>query len=181
MMKIKQDAEYKNIIHKSFKPAYLFSKVLGVMPLSYKRKNPLTVSEVRKRNAHAVELEWSWSSAIYSSLWIAVLVVDRYFIFVTKGKLPLPEFQANIRYGNSNTGNLSYKNDSLYPSHFPDLSHMWLGPMAEILDLSCHVLVIVTGVMGARKIPEIFRQLQHLDENADEDGYMLLGKSRSLF
>jgi hypothetical protein len=49
--------------------------------------------------------------------------------------------------------------------------------MDDILEFICTVLVVIIGVFGARKIPDIFRELQHLDKNVDEDGYVLLGKS----
>jgi hypothetical protein len=54
---------------------------------------------------------------------------------------------------------------------------MWIGSMDDILEFICTVLVIIIGVFGARKIPDIFRELQNLDENVDEDDYVLLGKS----
>jgi hypothetical protein len=173
MMKRKHDAVYENILYKSFEPAYLFSKALGVMPVSYKRKHLLTIS----KNTSSIEFEWSWKIAIYSCIWIALHITLKYYIIMTRRRPFLPKDKGNIDHGNSTSVNLNDKNNSHYPPHFPNGKDIWIGSMGDILEFICTVLVIIIGVFGARKIPEIFRELQHLDESVDEDGYVLLGKS----
>jgi hypothetical protein len=175
-MERKQDTEYKDILYKSFKPAYLFSKVLGVMPLSYKRKRTLNIREAYKRSASATEFVWSWQSAIYSGLWIALHITLRYWIFHTSRLHPPPEVKANSDRGDLSSGNFSERSTSHYPPSFPKGREMWVGSMNDRLDFACTLLALVIGIFGTRKVPEIFRQLQQLDENADEDGYLLLGR-----
>jgi hypothetical protein len=179
MMKRNQDAEHKNIIHKSFRPAYLFSKTLGVMPLSYTRKKSVTITEACNRNINSMEFEWSWKGAVYSGLWIALLITIRYFIIISRPRPP-PRFEADNDHSNSTSENFSNRNTS-HPPHFPEGRGHLIGSMNEHLDFVCTFLVLIFGVVAARKIPEIFRHLQDLDENADEDGYVLLGKSNPLY
>jgi hypothetical protein len=176
-MKIKYNAVYENILYKSFQPAYLFSKALGVMPLSYKRKRPLKVSEAYNRNTSSMEFQWSWKIAIYSFLWIALHIALKCYITITR-KRPVPlEGKQNIDHGNSTSVNFSEKHNSSYLQHVPNEKDMWIVSMDDSLEFICTILVVIIGVFGARKIPDIFRELQHLDENVDEDGYSLFGKS----
>jgi hypothetical protein len=177
LMKRKHDAVYENILYKSFQPAYLFSKALGVMPLSYKRKYSLTTSEAYNRNKSSMEFEWSWKIAIYSGLWIALLIILKCYIIIARRRPFPPEDKENIDHGNSTHANFSDKNNSHYRHHFLNGKDMWIGSMHDLLELICTVLVIIIGAFEARKIPDIFRELQHLDEIADDAGYVLLGKS----
>lgn len=179
IMKINEDSEYKNIIHKSFRPAYLFSKALGVMPLSYKIRSSAKVTEARNRKMNSMEFEWSWKGAMYSGLWIALLITIRYFIFITR-RSPPPRVERDSDHSNSTFENFSNWSNS-HPPPFPGGREHLIGSMNELLDFTCTLLALIIGVVGARKIPEIFRQLQDLDENADEDGHMLLGKSNPLY
>jgi hypothetical protein len=172
----KQNTEYKDIIHESFKPAYLFSKVLGVMPLSYKRKRTSNFKKAYTRGACVTEFVWSWKSAIYSGLWIALHITLKYWIFHTRPHHPPPAVKPSSDRGYLSSGNFSERNTSHYPPLFPTGREMWIGSMNDILDFACTILALVIGILGTRKVPEIFRQLQHLDEDADEDGYLLLGK-----
>jgi hypothetical protein len=173
MMKRKHDAVYENVVYKSFEPAYLFSKALGVMPLSFKRNHSLTIS----RNTSSMEFEWSWKIAIYSCIWITLHITLKYYIIMTRRRPFPPKDKGNIDHGNLTGVNFNNKNNSHYLPHFPNGKDIWIGSMDDILEFICTVLVIIIGVFGARKIPDIFRELQHLDENADEDNYVLLGKS----
>jgi hypothetical protein len=176
MMKRKHDAVYENIVYKSFKPAYLFSKALGVMPLSYKRKNLLTIG----RNTSSLEFEWSWKVAVYSCIWITLHISLKYYNITIRRRPFPPKDKGNINDGDLTRVNFSDQNNSLHLPNFPNGKDLWIGSVDNILEFICTVLVIIIGVFGARKIPDIFRKLQHLDENADEDGYMLLGKSYCL-
>jgi hypothetical protein len=179
IMKSNRGAEYKNIIHRSFKPVYLFSKALGVMPLSYTRKNSVKNTDSHKRNTNSMEVEWSWKSAAYSGVCIALFFTIRYLILITRPHPPPPKVEADD-HNNSTAGNFINSNNSQPPS-FPNGREHVIGSMNDVVDFTCNILAIITGVVGARKIPEIFRHLQDLDENSDEDGYVLLGKSNSLF
>jgi len=174
-MERKQDTEYKDMLYKSFKPAYLFSKVLGAMPLSYKIKRTFNSREAYKRSARATEFVWSWQSAIYSALWIVLQIAVRYWIFHSRHHHPPPKFKANSLHDNLSSGNFSERGTSHYlPA--PTGIELWIGSMNDSLGFACTVLALVIGIWGTRKIPEIFRQLQHLDEKEDEDGYVFLGR-----
>lgn len=180
-MERKQDTEYKDILYKSFKPAYLFLKVLGVMPLSYKIKRTLNSREAYKRSARATEFVWSWQSAIYSALWIVLQIALRYWIFHTRHRPPLPEVKANSHHDVLSSGNFSERGTSHYLRPPPTGIELWIGSMNDSLGFACTILALVIGIWGTRKIPEIFRQLQHLDDNEDEDGYIFLGTKGSFF
>jgi len=180
-MERNQDTEYKDILYKSFKPAYLFSKVLGTMPLSCKIKRTFNNREVYKRSASATEFVWSWQSAIYSGLWIVLLIAFKYWIFHIWHHHPPPEVNANSHHNDLSSGNFSERGTSHY--QVPPLTgvEMWIFSMNDSLGFACTILELVIGIWGTRKIPEIFRQLQHLDDNADEDGYMFLGRKGFFF
>jgi hypothetical protein len=171
-----QDTEYKDILHKSFKPAYLFSKLFGVMPLSYKRRRTLSFWEASKRNTNAIEFVWSWQSAIYSGLWIALHVTLRYWIFHTRRFPPPPKVKENGDRGDLSSGNISETSNPPNPPDLPTERELWIGSVNERLDFACTIFALVLGVLATRKLPQIFRQFQHLDETAEEEGYMLLGE-----
>jgi hypothetical protein len=176
-MKRKYDTVYENILYKSFQPAYLFSKALGVMPLSYKRKRSLKVSEAYNRKTSSMEFEWSWKIAIYSFLLIALHIALKYYILIS-WKPPIPlESKENIDHGNSTSVNFTEKHNSSFPRHIHNKKDMWIVSTDDTLEFICTILVVIIGVFGARRIPDIFRELQHLDEHVDEDGYALFGKS----
>lgn len=175
-MERKQDTEYKDILYKSFKPAYLFSKVLGVMPLSYKIKRTFNNREAYKRSAPATEFVWSWQSAIYSGLWIVLQIALMYWMFHSRRHHPPPEFKTDGHHDDLSSGNSSERGTSHYLPPFPTGLEMWIGSVNHSLGFVCTILALVNGIWGTRKIPEIFRQLQHLDDNMDEDGYMFLGR-----
>jgi len=180
-MERKQDTEYKDILYKSFKPAYLFSKVLGAMPLSCKIKRTFNNREAHKRSARATEFVWSWQSAIYSGLWIVLQIALKYWIFHIRNLHPPPEFNANSHHNDLSSGNFSERGTSRYLPPPPTRVELWIGSMNDSLGFACTILALVIGIWGTRKIPEIFRQLQHLDDNADEDGYMILGMKGFFF
>ena len=175
-MERQQDTEYKDIVYTSFKPVYLFSKVLGVMPLSYKIKSTFNNRGVYKRGARATEFVWSWQCAIYSALWIVLHIALRYWIFYSLQHHPPPEVKANGHHNDLSSGNFSERGTSHYLPPPPTGLELWIGPVNESLCFACTILALVFGIWGTRQIPEIFRQLQHLDDNADEDGYMFLGR-----
>jgi len=174
-MERKQDTEYKDILYKSFKLAYLFSKVLGVMPLSYKKKRAFNNREAYKRSGHATEFVWSWQSAAYSGLWIVLQIALQYWIFHSRHHPP-PEVKANSHHDDLSSGNFSERGTSHYLPPPLNRAEIWIFSVNIGLGFACTILALVIGIWGTRKIPEIFRQLQHLDDNADEDGYMLLGR-----
>ncbi|MCL1874502.1 MAG: hypothetical protein FWF85_10375 [Clostridiales bacterium] len=173
-MERKQDTEYADLLYKSFKPAYLFSKVLGVMPLSYKIKRTFNYRDAYKRSARTAEFVWSWQSAIYCGFWIVLQIALRCWVFHSWQHLP-PEAKANSHHGNLSSGNFSEGGTSHYLPPPPRGAETWLL-MNEGLGFACTTLALVTGIWRSRKIPEIFRQLQHLDDSADEDGYVFLGR-----
>jgi hypothetical protein len=172
----RQDTEYTDVLYKSFKPAYLFSKVLGVMPLSYKIKRTFNNREAYKRSASATEFVWSWQSAIYSGLWIVLYFALKYWIFHSLQHHPPTEVKANNHHGDLSSRNFSERGTSKIPPRSHTGAGMWIIAMNDTLGFACTILELVIGIWGTRKIPEIFRQLQHLDDNADEDGYMFLGR-----
>jgi hypothetical protein len=173
IMKRNEDAEYINIIHKSFRAAYLFSKAMGVMPLSYTRKKSVKITVANNRNINSMELKWCWKSAMYSGLWIALLITIRYFIMERPRP---PRSEAFNERSNLTSENFSHRNSSI-PPHFPNGTDHLIVSMNDLLEFTCILLSLITGVVGARKIPEIFRRLQDMDEKADQDGYLLLGES----
>jgi hypothetical protein len=175
-MERRQDTEYKDILYKSFKPVYLFSKVLGVMPLSYKIKRTFNNREAYKRSRHATEFVWSWQSAAYSGLWIVLQIALQYWIFHSWQHHPPPEVKANSHHDYLSSGNFSERGTSHYLPPPLNRAEMWIGPMNVSLGFACTILALVIGIWRTRKIPEIFRQLQHLDDYADEDGYPFLGR-----
>jgi hypothetical protein len=174
-MRRKQNTEYKDLLYKSFKPAYLFSKVVGVMPLSYKINRILNDRVANKRSASATEFVWSWQSAIYSGLWIVLYIALNYWTFYIRFRHLPPVFEANSHHGNLSSENFSERGTSHRPTPSRIDGMMWVGSTNHILDCVGTILALVIGIFGTRKIPEIFRQLQHLDDNADEDGYTFLG------
>jgi hypothetical protein len=175
-MEREQDMEYKDLIYKSFKPAYLFSRVLGVMPLSYKRKRTLKFREAHKRTAPATQFVWSWQSAIYSGLWIVLHIAINYWFFHGRQPHPPPEVKANSQHADLSSGNFSENGTSRHPPLSNTRTEMWIGSMSGTFQVACTILVLILGIFGARKIPEIIRQLHQLDDNADEDGYTFLGR-----
>jgi hypothetical protein len=175
-MERKQDTEYADILYRAFKPAYLFSKVLGVMPLSYKEKITFNNREACKKRARATEFVWSWQSAIYSGLWIVLQIALKYWFFHRLQHHPPPEFKANSRRNDLSSGNFSEKGTSQNPPPPPTGAEIWIIAMNDSLGFACTILALLIGIWGTRKIPEIFRQLQHLDDNADEEGYIFLGR-----
>jgi hypothetical protein len=175
-MERQKDTEYKDILYKSFKPAYLFSKVLGVMPLSYKTIRIFNNREADKRSARATEFVWSWQSAIYSGLWIVLQIAPKFWMFHIRQQHPLPEFKANSNHDDLSSGNFSGRGTSHYLPPPPTGVELWIGSMNVSLGFACTIFALVFGIWGTRKIPEIFRQLQHLDDNMDEDGYVFLGR-----
>jgi hypothetical protein len=180
MKKRKHNGAYENMLYKSFQPAYLFSKALGVMPLSYKRKYSVKISEAYNRNTNSMEFEWSWTVAIYSFLCIALHIALKYYI-INSRRRPFPvQGKRNIDHWNLTSVNYNERNNSRFRRHGPNEKDMWIGSMDDILEFICTVLVVIIGVFGARKIPDIFRELQQLDDNVDEDGCMLVGKSLCL-
>jgi len=175
-MERKQDTVYKDILYKSFKPAYLFSKVLGAMPLSYKKRRTFNNREAYKRRERANEFIWSWQSAIYSGLWIVLQFALKYWIFHSRHHHPPPAVKADSHHEDLSSGNFSERGSSHYLPPPPTGVELWIGSMNDSLGFACTILALVIGIWETRKIPEIFRQLQHLDDNADEDGYMFLGR-----
>jgi hypothetical protein len=176
-MERKQDTEHADILYKAFKPAYLFSKVLGVMPLSYKAKRTFNNREACKRSARATEFVWSWQSAIYSGLWIVLHIALKYWFFYRLQHHIPPEVKANSHHNDSSSGNSSERDTSQNQPQPHTGAEMWIIAMNDSLGFACTILALVIGIWGTRKIPEIFRQLQHLDDNVDEDGYMFLGRN----
>jgi hypothetical protein len=176
-MERRQDTEYADILYKAFKPAYLFSKVFGFMPLSYKIKRTFNSRGAYKRSALASEFVWSWQSAIYSCLWIVLQIALKYWFFHSLQHHPPPEVKANSHHGNLSSGNFSERGTSQNPPPSPNEAEMWIIATSDSLGFVCTILALLIGIWGTRKIPEIFRRLQHLDDNADEDGHIFLGRT----
>ena len=180
-MERKQHTEYKDLLYTSFKPAYLFSKMLGVMPLTYRRKRTLNYREAHITTTPATEFVWSWQSAIYSGLWIVLHIALNYWFFHDRQPHPPPEVNANSHHADLSSGNISESGTSGHPPPSITRTEMWIGSMSGTLQFACTILVLVIGILGTRKIPEIFKQLQHLDDNADEDGYTFFGTKGFFF
>jgi len=180
-MEGKQDTEYADILYRAFKPAYLFSKVLGVMPLSYKAKRTFNNKEACKGSVRATEFVWSWQSAIYSGLWIVLQIALKYWFFHQLQHHRPPEVKANSHHDDLSSGNFSERGTSQNQPRPPTGAEMWIFAMNDSLGFTCTILGLIIGIWGTRKIPDIFRQLQQLDNNADEDGYMFLGRKLFLF